>query len=767
MKTVAACTSLLLVASAASGGGVTLLDQIGAADGSDITQNLYACQYFEDAYAVYDVAMVDDFDNSGGYAATSVSTVIGGWNGYAGLDAVQGAQVNFYNNLSEPSADLAGYISADFPGPLAGDPDWPVGSGSLLTFSGQWAINGDHQAVSVIPINEYGSNGQTGLHGSNLGDGASWQCNPGEGFGFGPIQDVAGNAAYRISGTEGDPCNANLPEECTADVSGTAGVPDYVVNVDDLLAVIANFGAVGDGTFRPTGDCAPLPSGDCTVNVDDVLMVISQFGTDCTPTGACCMGFNPCSVGTEDECAASGGEYAGDDTDCTTCAYGACCANNGSCDELLAEDCANSGGTFNEGITCSDAGCQPVVGACCLDAQSCLDGVTPDDCELFAGEFAGDGTSCTDAPCGWPGCSADDTPEGLPCQGDTEPGFTDENGGSNVDPPSFGSISDGETICGIMSTFTCIGCGDSGEDLTWRDTDWYMFDNPAGGTYTVRGGGNGPLVVAIVQISAGSFVDYALVEPYAQAEITVAIGAGNDYAVWVGHDWNAGYDVPCDSGQNDYTVSLYAADAPAAACCLGLECVGDLVPIECDALGGAYIGDQSCDTYQCPEAWMPCDTGYGQDPLLSGWWAGTSDSGTGYIRYANFPMTTISAMRVWGITGVYSGGWSACYEEAMSFDVVAHADNGAGAPGDITGELIDYPADQAAIDVDFGSWTLRRFDFPLQSSSPNTWIKVASNGNNCWFLWVASSEENEGDSLLENGGAFETVPRALSICITP
>ena len=225
--------------------------------------------------------------------------------------------------------------------------------------------------------------------------------------------------------------------------------------------------------------------------------------------------------------------------------------------------------------------------------------------------------------------------------------------------------------------------------------------------------------------------------------------------------------MPCSGGLNEYTVSLFAADAPAAACCLGLECLGDLLPIECDALGGTYVGDESCDTYACPEAYEACDTGYGQDPFLSGWWAGPSDNGAGYVRYENVNAPTISSVRVWGITAFYSGSWSSCSDMEMSFDVAAYEDDGTGLPGNVTAELTDYIADQAPLNVDFGSYTLSRFDFPLETTVPSRWIKVASNGANCWFLWINSSEDGEGSSLLESGGVFETVARDLSYCITP
>ena len=72
-----------------------------------------------------------------------------------------------------------------------------------------------------------------------------------------------------------DPCKSPLPN-CAADVD-----QDGIVAVSDVLAVIANWGICGDGTFRPVGDVAPLPNGDCCVNVTDLLAVIADYGVEC------------------------------------------------------------------------------------------------------------------------------------------------------------------------------------------------------------------------------------------------------------------------------------------------------------------------------------------------------------------------------------------------------------------------------------------------------------------------------------------------------
>jgi hypothetical protein len=76
-----------------------------------------------------------------------------------------------------------------------------------------------------------------------------------------------------------DPCNDPLPN-CASDIDGSGSV-----SVDDLLAVIGAWGQCGDGTFRPAGDVAPLPNGDCCIDVNDVLQLISDFGVECDPGG--------------------------------------------------------------------------------------------------------------------------------------------------------------------------------------------------------------------------------------------------------------------------------------------------------------------------------------------------------------------------------------------------------------------------------------------------------------------------------------------------
>ena len=94
-----------------------------------------------------------------------------------------------------------------------------------------------------------------------------------------------------------DPCDSPLPE-CATDVDG-----DGIVAVSDVLAIIGSWGSCGDGTFRPTGDIAPLPNGDCCVDVADILAVIGSWGYECQPGGIEGLGINEIRIdhsGTDD-----------------------------------------------------------------------------------------------------------------------------------------------------------------------------------------------------------------------------------------------------------------------------------------------------------------------------------------------------------------------------------------------------------------------------------------------------------------------------------
>lgn len=92
----------------------------------------------------------------------------------------------------------------------------------------------------------------------------------------------------------------------------------------------------------------------------------------------------------------------GEGTSCasTTCfPVGACCLADGACIGPIAiADCQIVAGTFQgDGTSCATASCPQPVGACC-GADWCLD-LTQADCSAVAGSWQGNSSICSATSC--------------------------------------------------------------------------------------------------------------------------------------------------------------------------------------------------------------------------------------------------------------------------------------------------------------------------------------------------------------------------------
>jgi hypothetical protein len=67
------------------------------------------------------------------------------------------------------------------------------------------------------------------------------------------------------------------PTACSGDVTGPQDEPDGVIALDDLLAVLADFGAVVSDPSEGAD-----ATGDSRVDLDDLLLVLARFGTECS-----------------------------------------------------------------------------------------------------------------------------------------------------------------------------------------------------------------------------------------------------------------------------------------------------------------------------------------------------------------------------------------------------------------------------------------------------------------------------------------------------
>ena len=174
-------------------------------------------------------------------------------------------------------------------------------------------------------------------------------------------------------------------------------------------------GLLGDIVIRVMVDCEE-PTGACcdseAVCTNDVRESNCQgagetffVGQTCAqvtcpaPTGACCNGTGGCLDGQEQTYCENDltGIYAGNGTTCAqdVCFLGACCMPTGECLQHVEAQCLAEGGTFQGiGTSCDPNPCPQPTGACCISAQTCVDGQTYANCTSWPGEWAGPFTQC-------------------------------------------------------------------------------------------------------------------------------------------------------------------------------------------------------------------------------------------------------------------------------------------------------------------------------------------------------------------------------------
>ena len=202
MKASVTVAAGLALATTSLASGQVVFDQIGADDGSNLLGALIpANQYFEPAFSAYNIAAIDDFTLGSAVTITSVEAVIGGFGGYQGLALITGYQVNIYSSSAAAGVSLVGDVfSQDFV-LYSSTFSYPLALQDNVQFDVSIALAAGTYFVAVIPSNEFGVNGQTGIIDTNLLDGVAgaFQANPNGGFGFGALQGVNANLGYRLS----------------------------------------------------------------------------------------------------------------------------------------------------------------------------------------------------------------------------------------------------------------------------------------------------------------------------------------------------------------------------------------------------------------------------------------------------------------------------------------------------------------------------------------------------------------------------------------
>jgi hypothetical protein len=810
MKYVGNLIAVCALTGAASGQTV-LMDQIGAMDGASVDANTSGSQYFEAAYSTYSLAVLDNFTLTNANNIGLVEAVVNGWNGFTDPSTITSYQANIYTSPTAASLELVGDVASSTVD--AADAtivaDWQ-GSGYLVSFQTSMYVDAGDYWVSVIPRNDYDPNGQTGIDGSLIGDGTyGWQANPGGAFEMpNNMQEMAGEAAFRLfDDVVPDPCNSPLPTECTADVDG-----DLQVAVGDVLLIIGNWGVCGDGTFRPTGDVAPMPNGDCCVDVSDVLAVIGAWGEDCLPRGACCSDSGDCS------------------------------------DAQLQSDCENSGGLYlGDDSECADGGC--VSGACCIDESTCQDDTVMWVCDAIGGIFRGSGSTCSTVSCtsgcNATGCQSPDL-DGHGSSG-TIGATSDTNPGAGFRvadtfrPTASGAITE---VCwwGLYIDFgTSTDCGASGPGTGDNFTITYYLDD---GDSTVPGTMfAGPFMVSssvaptgdVIPSGIGDIVQYQYsayhppVKVQADACYWISIvnettadcywlwqtapeGDGRsaqDNAGWATADYDLGFCVniditsdgcgafvgPCclsdlscqimSASSCEVVAGTYGGDnltcgdvnncqPIAGACCFDITtCLDNYFDADCLAFGATFMGEGTvCAEVNCDIQPPGCPDGviFGQDVagVDDAWTAGTSTDDPGYPVYyeraESVYVDSMSAVTVYGLQLYFSGAWAGC-DTDFDFNIRSYAD-GSGLPGTLNAEALDVPATKTDTgEIYAGVYPLMKWDMDFAATNVD-WISLqsASAGLDCWFLWM-SSGAGDGSSAIDSGTGFAVEAFDLNICI--
>lgn len=161
---------------------------------------------------------------------------------------------------------------------------------------------------------------------------------------------------------------------------------------------------------------------------------------------------------------------------------------------------------------------------------------------------------------GGAGCDVDCSDEGEDCATDSnllDPGaFDPVNGGCTSDPPVFGSITYGQSICGTSSTFTAPG------NPSVRDTDWFKFTH-TGGSISATLYASFPSILYFVNIDDCASPDYFVSGGGSVngGTVTATDLAPGEYSVLVFWDGVSKDGFPCGSGPNVYTVTLNYPEA--------------------------------------------------------------------------------------------------------------------------------------------------------------------------------------------------------------
>jgi len=188
-----------------------LIAQFGDQSGSDMSGGSSACQDFEDANDIYDVATIDNFTVTTSCEVFDIMVGLSTFNN-CDVNAITGFHINIHSTLDSAETSMIGNYGSIY---VAAGDHWTnlLSNGDyFLYFHDAYGselsllpilIPGEYW-FSVVPENSFSSNGQTGITYSTIGDADAFSTNPNEGFNNGPSWDLPAPLSYTIGAIEAD-----------------------------------------------------------------------------------------------------------------------------------------------------------------------------------------------------------------------------------------------------------------------------------------------------------------------------------------------------------------------------------------------------------------------------------------------------------------------------------------------------------------------------------------------------------------------------------
>ena len=149
----------------------------------------------------FELLALDDFSMSSAFRIESVSAVIAGYGSFGSFAGIQGFELRIYQSPQQAALGAGAALAVASLGVPASYGAFGTGVRVDLSLPQEIELAAGSYWMSLQAVNP-GSNGQIGVVISDIGDGVSWQANPGGGFGVpGNALQRPVNMAYMLEGT--------------------------------------------------------------------------------------------------------------------------------------------------------------------------------------------------------------------------------------------------------------------------------------------------------------------------------------------------------------------------------------------------------------------------------------------------------------------------------------------------------------------------------------------------------------------------------------